>query len=147
MDFKWTAKGLNHTHTCIHSPGLQRAHPGCQIISSRNHRLYSRSLKVIHFKYSSVCKSNFFNASYYSFYPLITLLTVILSKCNLIMSILWQSLQQLRFFSRLCRAALNYLSFSIFYLFSPCWLPPLIAFWLCWCFVLTMCHALSYFSK
>ena len=58
--FRWTAKGLSHTHTCIHSPPNS---PPTQAATEHWAELsvpYSRSLLVIHFKYSRVPPS-FFN--------------------------------------------------------------------------------------
>ena len=51
-----TPKGLSHTYTCIH-PSPDAPHPGCHITLSRVSSLYSRSLLVICFKYSSVYMS------------------------------------------------------------------------------------------
>ena len=58
--FRWTAKGLSRTHTCIHSPPNS---PPTQAATEHWAELsvpYSRSLLVIHFKYSRVPPS-FFN--------------------------------------------------------------------------------------
>ena len=33
--FKWTAKGLSHTYTCIHSPLNLPTHPGCRSTVNR----------------------------------------------------------------------------------------------------------------
>ena len=51
-----TPKGLSHTYTCIH-PSPDAPHPGCHVTLSRVSSLYSRSLLVICFKYSSVYMS------------------------------------------------------------------------------------------
>ena len=34
--FRWTGKGLSHTHACIHFPSKLPSHPGCPITLNRN---------------------------------------------------------------------------------------------------------------
>ena len=61
----WTAKGLSHTYTCIHSP------PDSPPIQAATQHwaefpvLCSRTVLVIHFKYSSVYVWHWFLTTYY----------------------------------------------------------------------------------
>lgn len=48
--FRWTAKGLSRTYTCIHPPLNSPAHPGCHLTVNQSSCCYSRCLLVIHFK-------------------------------------------------------------------------------------------------
>ena len=65
-NFRWPEKGFSHIHTCIHSP------PKSSPIQAATYHwveflgLYSRSLLVIHFNYSSVAL--FSNHPFISFY-------------------------------------------------------------------------------
>ena len=52
--FQWTAKGLSHLHTCMHSPPNSAPIQAATWHWTEFPVLYSRSLLGIHFKYLSV---------------------------------------------------------------------------------------------
>ena len=56
-NFRWTAKGLSHTYTCIHSPLASLPVQAAKQCWAGFPVLYSRSLLVIHVKYTRVYKS------------------------------------------------------------------------------------------
>ena len=52
-DFRWTAKGLSHAYPCTHSPWHSPSNKATTSHWAEFPVPYSRSLLVIHFKYSS----------------------------------------------------------------------------------------------
>ena len=67
--FRWTANGLSHMFTCIHSPSNAPLIQAATQHWTGFHMLYRRSLLVIHFKYISVYMSIQATYQFHPFFP------------------------------------------------------------------------------